>query len=123
MKNTPGAIEGYRRFLEKYPDDRDAKMELARLLATADKYDESIELYQDVLKANPDDPAALDKMLVGALPNEFLTAVSASVTNNNFTEGLRDKAVVEQLQALSDEEERHVLDAVARYQPATFKQA
>ena len=62
LKNAPAAIEGYRRVVAKYPDERDAKMELARLLATEGKYDESIQLYQQVLKAAPDDATVLDNL-------------------------------------------------------------
>ena len=68
------------------------------------------------------DPDALKKLIGDALPNQFLFVLQAGVSNDDFTAALQDKAVVDELQALSDEEERHILDAVGKYNPTAFKE-
>ncbi len=71
---------------------------------------------------NVNDPNALKKLIGEARPNQFLVDLQAGVSNDDFTTALQEKAVVDELQALSDEEERQILDAVAKYNPAAFKE-
>lgn len=60
LKNTRAAIQAYRRVLEIQPDDRDAKLELARQLNLDRQHDASVKLYQEILKTAPNDSDALE---------------------------------------------------------------
>jgi hypothetical protein len=50
-----GAIEAYTAVLLRYPDDRDSKLELARLLASNRQYEAVIKLYRDVVSTDARD--------------------------------------------------------------------
>lgn len=65
-----------------------------------------------------DDKAALEKLVT----NGFLTSLSRDLSNRKFTDKLtKDKAVIDQLQKFSDEEETNTLRRVANYDPDVFK--
>ncbi len=54
------AIQTYSQVVAEYPDDCDAKMELARLLGWNHRYDDSTRLYREVLSTAPQDIEALE---------------------------------------------------------------
>lgn len=49
---SPLAIDAYRRFLVKFPDDRNVRIKLARSLAWYGQYNESVIEYRKVLGEN-----------------------------------------------------------------------
>ena len=49
---SPLAIDAYRRFLSKFPEDRNVRINLARLLAWHGQYNESVIEYRKVLGEN-----------------------------------------------------------------------
>lgn len=53
------AMKEYRHVLEIYPDDRDSRLELGRLLTFDHRYGAALEQYDLLLKQNPQDAAAL----------------------------------------------------------------
>jgi tetratricopeptide (TPR) repeat protein len=55
-----GAIRIYKQVLAMYPDDLEAKIELARVLSWTREYDGSISLYQEILKGSPHSTEALE---------------------------------------------------------------
>lgn len=49
----------YERFLRHEPDDREIQMRLARLLFRMEKWDEAVNVYQELIGKNPNDVTAL----------------------------------------------------------------
>ena len=60
LGDYPAAIQTYSRVLTDYPDDRDAKVDLARLLGWNHQYAEAIKLYREVTTTTPQDIEALE---------------------------------------------------------------
>ncbi len=53
-KNFKRAEQIYRELLERYPDSREVKIQLARVLYWQKRYDESLEFYKQVIDFEPD---------------------------------------------------------------------
>jgi tetratricopeptide (TPR) repeat protein len=62
LDDSAAAIRDYEKVIALYSDDREARLELARLLAREGKYEIPISLYQGVLKQTPDDPQVLESL-------------------------------------------------------------
>jgi hypothetical protein len=79
--------------------------------------EKGLEAFANYLKpANIGKPAELDKMI----GNPFLAKLDTGVGNQGFTKGLLKPAVADELQKLSDEEEKVVLRCLADFAPRTF---
>jgi len=68
--------------------------------------------------SNVNDPEVFKKF-ASAQPSQFLLLLQAGVSNADFTKGFLEK--VDELQALSDQEERMMLESMFRYNPTLFK--
>jgi len=60
LGDYPAAIQTYSQVVADYPDDRDAKLELARLLSWNHQYADAAKLYREVLTTAPQDIEALE---------------------------------------------------------------
>ena len=61
-----------RDFVDRYPKSRDARMQLARLLVGAKRYDDARQRFEEVLKISPDSPDAVFSIGVLALQQNDL---------------------------------------------------
>ena len=61
------AITGLSNFIERYPNARDARLALARLLISEKKYDEARKQFERLIKDNPDNPEVIYPVAMLAL--------------------------------------------------------
>jgi hypothetical protein len=89
-------------------------LKMVAMKANINPDDASVKAFSDfAANVNAGDPLKMKE-------NNFVTAMNR-LTNVQFTAGLKEKAVVDALQKLSDTEEQDVLDAIKGYDPALFK--
>lgn len=53
-KNYHASVIDYREYLKYYPENQEAKIQLAKILSFKKNYEESIRLYEEVLSENPE---------------------------------------------------------------------
>ena len=67
QQSAPTAIASLSEFVDRYPNARDARLALARLLITEKRYDESRKHFDRMIKDNPDNPEVMYPVAMLAL--------------------------------------------------------
>jgi tetratricopeptide (TPR) repeat protein len=67
QQSAPTAIASLSEFVDRYPNARDARLALARLLITEKRYDESRKHFDRLIKDNPDNPDVMYPVAMLAL--------------------------------------------------------
>lgn len=64
LRYAQGAIDGFMRYLEKTPGDRDVENYLLTMFLQTERYDEAATYFQDRLKARDSNPAVASEMML-----------------------------------------------------------
>lgn len=112
------AVDSLREFLVSYPDAREVRLTLARLLISERKFDEAKVEFDRLLKTYPDDPEIVYPVAMLALQQGDLAtgrALLEKLLNANFP----DKSTVHYFLGQLDEEEKKPDAALAHFRQVT----
>lgn len=113
-QSSATAIDGLSGFLRRYPEARDARLTLARLLVTEKRYDESQVHFDRLLKDAPDNPEVIYPLAMLALQQGDLTK-GRGLLERLLKTGFVDKSTVYFFLGQIEEESQQGAQALAHY--------
>lgn len=115
MRQSPStAINSLTDFVGNYPDARDARLTLARLLISEKRYDDARAQYNRLLKDNPDSPDVIYPVAMLALQQGDTTTGKAQL-EHLLTTSFPDKNTVHFFLGQLEQEQKHPEAALEHY--------
>ena len=108
------AIDSLSSFVDRYPDARDARLTLARLLISEKQYNESRKHFERLIKDNPDNPEVIYPVAMLAL-QQGDTVTGRSQLEKLLTTNYADKSTVHFFLGQLDQEQKKPEAALEQY--------
>ena len=117
-QSPASAVDSLREFLTTYPDAREVRLTLARLLISERRFDEARIEFDRLLKDRPDDPEIIYPVAVLAL-QQGDTASGRALLEKLLDSSFPDKSTVHYFLGQIDEEEKKPDAALAHFRLVT----
>ena len=117
-QSPASAVDSLREFLTTYPDAREVRLTLARLLISERRFDEARVEFDRLLKDRPDDPEIIYPVAVLAL-QQGDTASGRALLEKLLDSSFPDKSTVHYFLGQIDEEEKKPDAALAHFRLVT----
>ena len=117
-QSPASAVDSLREFLTTYPDAREVRLTLARLLISERRFDEARIEFDRLLKDRPDDPEIIYPVAVLAL-QQGDTASGRALLEKLLDSSFPDKSTVHYFLGQIDEEEKRPDAALAHFRLVT----
>jgi tetratricopeptide (TPR) repeat protein len=117
-QSAASAVDSLREFLVAYPDAREVRLTLARLLISERKFDEARVEFDRLLKNSPDDPEIVYPVAMLALQQGDV-ATGRSLLEKLLNSSFPDKSTVHFFLGQLDEEEKKPDAALAHFRQVT----
>jgi len=117
-QSPASAVDSLREFLTTYPDAREVRLTLARLLISERRFDEARVEFDRLLKDRPDDPEIIYPVAVLAL-QQGDTASGRALLEKLLDSSFPDKSTVHYFLGQIDEEEKRPDAALAHFRLVT----
>lgn len=117
-QSTQTAITSLNDYIERYPNGRDARLALARLLISEKKYDDARKHFDRLIKENPENPDVIYPVAMLAL-QQGDTATGRSQLDKLLKSEFPDKSTVHFFIGQIDEEQKELAAALAHYKQVT----
>ena len=108
------AVAFLQEFVDKNPKAREARMQMARMLVSAKRYDEARQQFEQLLKTSPDSPDVVFSVAILALQQHDL-AIAEAQFKHFLTLPVADRNYANYFLGQIAEERKQAADAVAYY--------
>jgi tetratricopeptide (TPR) repeat protein len=117
-QSSPTAIASLSEFIERYPNARDARLALARLLISEKKYDAARKQFDRLLKDNPDNPEVIYPVAMLAL-QQGDAATGRAQLEKLLKSDFPDKSTIHFFIGQIDEDQKKPESALEHYRQVT----